>query len=109
MEIKHEGVGYRCDKCDYQTKHKCTLKKHIRSEHEGVTYNSNKCNYRAKQKSHLKLHVQSVHEKLNINVLNVNTHYYGEVTSNIVLLQIMKVFHITVASGVLSKQIGNAI
>ena len=71
MKSKHEGVGYKCDQCDYSASHSSTLKIHKKSQHEGVKYRCNQCDYIASQSSNLKVHKKSKHEGLHINVTSM--------------------------------------
>ena len=40
ISIKHEGVKYSCDQCEYQSLHQGHLKRHISRKHEDVRYSS---------------------------------------------------------------------
>ena len=50
-----------CDQCDYKTKRKDNLKKHIDSVHGDVRYSCDQCYYKATKRTHLKTHIDSVH------------------------------------------------
>ena len=55
-EIKHKGVRYLCDKCEYSTSRASLLKRHIENKHEGVRYNCDNCECAATRASNLKKH-----------------------------------------------------
>lgn len=61
-ELKKHGPVYQCNQCEYQTKGKNTLKRHIDAEHGGIKYPCQYCQYEAKAKEHLKKHVEAKHE-----------------------------------------------
>ena len=52
---------HSCDQCDYKTKRKYGLKKHIESVHGGVWHSCEQCDYKTKWKDDLKTHTESVH------------------------------------------------
>ena len=70
--IKHEDykgtnmdrMNINCNQCDYQAKHKSSLRHHKRSKHDGVKYTCNKCDYQASWKKSLTQHILSKHEGL---------------------------------------------
>jgi len=52
---------FSCEKCDYRTRSRGDMKKHVLAIHEGVRYPCDQCSYRATQQGHLKLHKKSKH------------------------------------------------
>ena len=50
-----------CDQCDYKTKWKDNLKKHIDAVHGAVWYSCDQCDYKSKWKDNLKKHIDSGH------------------------------------------------
>ena len=38
MELKHEGICYTSDQCEYNAGMKSNLERHIKEKHEGVCY-----------------------------------------------------------------------
>ena len=50
---------HSCDQCDYKTKRKYGLKKHIESVHGGVWHSCEQCDYKTKWKDNLKKHLDS--------------------------------------------------
>eukprot|EP00092_Neocalanus_flemingeri_P083225 GFUD01104424.1.p1 GENE.GFUD01104424.1~~GFUD01104424.1.p1 ORF type:complete len:275 (-),score=30.23 GFUD01104424.1:32-856(-) len=54
---------FPCEKCEYRSRTKGDLKKHVLAIHEGVRYPCDQCNYRATQSGHLKLHKKTQHSK----------------------------------------------
>ena len=61
-KIKHEGVRYPCNKCEYAATTASSLKIHIEIKHEGVRYPCNKCEYATFSPSYLRNHIASVHK-----------------------------------------------
>ena len=55
---------FRCSQCNYQTRNKSHLRRHINSIHEGQKYPCDQCNYQASQDSNLKRHKRSAHPHL---------------------------------------------
>ena len=60
-ELKHLGIKYKCDDCDYQASSKKMLKRHEEKKHSGLTFGCNICVFRGNTKKHLKLHTQRTH------------------------------------------------
>ena len=58
MELKHEGICYTSDQCEYNAAMKSNLERHIKEKHEGVCYTCDQCEYRAKSKSSLEHQVK---------------------------------------------------
>ena len=57
---------FRCNDCDYSTKHKATMKRHIKRKKEKPQsiigkFQCNECEYSSNKKSNLKFHSESVH------------------------------------------------
>ena len=52
---------FQCSQCNYQTRKKFHLRRHINSIHEGTKYPCDQCNYQASQDSNLKRHRRSAH------------------------------------------------
>ena len=63
QNLVKKGLGqtYSCENCNYQTKWKGDLKKHIDSIHDNVTHSCDYCDYKATQKGALQRHMQKVH------------------------------------------------
>ena len=55
--MKHNGVLYSCNKCNYKAVRKATLKTHVNSEHEGISYNCDQCSFNSKRQAILCRHV----------------------------------------------------
>ena len=66
MAFKHDGTQLQCEKCDYQSALKQSLKLHIQSKHDGIGYacgECDQCSYRASKKQNLEKHMQEyLHE-----------------------------------------------
>ena len=63
IKLKHQGVKYPCDQCDYKATVKNDLLRHIKSRHEGVKYPCNQCDYNTTQKTYYLLtHMKSKHK-----------------------------------------------
>jgi len=60
--VKHIGMRYPCDQCEYLTTTASFLKSHKESKHIGIRYLCDKCEYSATTTSHLIRHKQSPHE-----------------------------------------------
>ena len=60
-EANHEGIRYPCDQCDLIYTSLSDLNKHQRSKHEGIRYPCDKCKYGAITMTHLKRHKESKH------------------------------------------------
>ena len=43
----HEGVKYKCDKCEYRSTRQNYVGVHKLTVHEGVTYKCNDCDYQS--------------------------------------------------------------
>merc|ERR1711874_58908 len=87
-ESRHEGVHYSCSQCEYKSKEKARLRKHIKThdcasvqrrkkapDDDSVqkrkrrkrnlgNFPCNECEYIAKESKHLKQHVEGVHLKI---------------------------------------------
>ena len=61
-ELKHEGVKYPCDQCDYVATNSSNQKRHKNAMHEGVRYPCDQCDYAATVANDLKRHKESKHE-----------------------------------------------
>ena len=59
MATKHDGEQFRCEKCDYQSASKHSLKLHTQSKHDGIRYVCGECGYKATQKQNLKTHIMT--------------------------------------------------
>ena len=57
MAAKHDGERSQCEKCDYQSASKKSLKLHTQSNHDGIRYVCGECGYKATQKRILKTHI----------------------------------------------------
>ena len=56
---------FKCEKCSYETKRKCDLKKHVKQVHDKIKDNfCTQCDYKASLKSDLIKHVKIVHDKI---------------------------------------------
>ena len=53
----------KCDQCEYKTKDRSNLNKHIKSVHEGKKEPCNECAYSATSKGNLKKHIAVKHKK----------------------------------------------
>merc|ERR1712098_838618 len=53
---------YKCEQCDYQTKYKCDLNKHVGAKHKGVKYPCHQCHYQANRADNLQQHIKSKHK-----------------------------------------------
>ena len=59
--MKHEGIKFHCDQCDYKASWKACIKAHSNAEHEGVFYFCDQCDYKASYKRILKTHMKVEH------------------------------------------------
>ena len=50
------GDTYKCEKCDYRSKHKHNVKSHNRAQHEVVKYSCNFCDYKTGYSHNLNKH-----------------------------------------------------
>lgn len=59
VTLQHEPIKilYKCDKCDYSTKHKTELKLHIRRHNGEKPFKCPQCPFSSLLKSALKLHM----------------------------------------------------
>ena len=55
--------NYHCENCNYASKYKHNLNKHVKSIHEGVKYPCSDCDYKATRTDNLKTHRLSKHSK----------------------------------------------
>ena len=62
--FKHEGKGYKCDKCEYKAGTKQTINEHKATKHEGREYRcaEAECNYVSMSKGCLRNHKKVVHD-----------------------------------------------
>ena len=56
---KHDGLRFRCEKCDYQSASKPSLKLRTQSKHDGIRYVCGGCGFKATQKHFLKSHIMT--------------------------------------------------
>ena len=72
IEVKHEGVKYDCKECNNQYATKEKLKRHIKAIHEGLKFICYECNSQFTRKESLTYHFNSQHEgiKLECNKCN---------------------------------------
>ena len=64
---KTKDGKFKCpyqDICNYVSKYRANLKKHIRVVHEGVRYPCHLCDVRTTSKASLQLHIRTVHDGL---------------------------------------------
>ena len=63
MRSIHQGIHYKCDKCDHEATQPSSLKAHIKSMHAetGMKFPCKICNYRGTSRSALRHHVDDVH------------------------------------------------
>ena len=59
---EHDGLRYKCNKCDSEFRAKVNLRRHILGRHEGVNYKCSKCSYSTFVKTALKAHMKARHE-----------------------------------------------
>ena len=61
----HEGIKFECEVmgCNYTANTRPSILKHLKSKHEGVTYPCDQCNHKANQKWNLQKHIQRKHHK----------------------------------------------
>ena len=52
---------YKCLQCEFSSKDRGNLKKHIGYKHEGIRYACHHCDYKATTTSHLNRHVKNIH------------------------------------------------
>ena len=57
----HDGIIYRCEKCDYTNIRKQALSEHILAKHEGRVFNCDKCNKKFRYKDTLTRHQNFKH------------------------------------------------
>merc|ERR1712129_2381 len=60
-EIKVNGEAFQCSQCNYQTRKRDHLRRHLDSIHEGKKYPCDQCNYKASQDTNLKRHKRTAH------------------------------------------------
>ena len=53
---------FQCDMCDFTTRWKLSIKRHIEEVHKLIKYPCDKCEYQATQVSNLIRHKQAIHE-----------------------------------------------
>jgi hypothetical protein len=59
---------FKCDKCEYETKNKHDLKRHIKSIHDKIKdFKCNKCEYKCSNNNDLKEHTKRIHDKIKDN------------------------------------------
>ena len=62
VKSRHEGVKFPCDLWDYKAHHKSYLLTHLKSVHDGFRFPCDQSNYKARQNKHLIMHIKSVHK-----------------------------------------------
>ena len=63
IQSVHNGIRYKCGKCDYKCKRSCSLKRHNQSVHEGLTrFNCDKCDFQCYEKKNMIRHKRRKHE-----------------------------------------------
>ena len=55
-------MKYKCEKCNYSTALKKSLKKQIQYVHNNLKYICEQCDYKAAQKCNINTQIESVHE-----------------------------------------------
>ena len=62
----HDKIkDFKCDKCEYVCSTICSLKSHIKSVHDKIKdFKCDKCEYVCSITSHLKEHIKAVHDKI---------------------------------------------
>ena len=71
QNMKHEGVKYPCDQCDYKATQKQFLLEHEKSKHEGVMFSCDQCEYK-QHRSDICQDMKNQNMKvLGIHVINV--------------------------------------
>ena len=60
--LLHEGIIYRCDKCDYRNSRKQALNSHINAKHKGTLYKCDQCEVTFKYVPNLRRHKVSIHD-----------------------------------------------
>ena len=73
---KVNNVNHSCNQCNYQTRNKSNLKKHIRKGHKNCNYPCDQCNYQTDKNSNLRRHIRKVHNSAisACNRCNYQTH-----------------------------------
>jgi len=61
-EAKHEGIRYPCELCEFTTTRPGDLKRHKESKHEGKRHPCFQCDYIATELRSLKSHIKAIHE-----------------------------------------------
>merc|ERR1712226_466520 len=67
MENQNQGkiIQFKCEKCDYTTKQKYLLQRHVKFVHDKIRpFKCTKCEMSFGQKAHLSSHNRSIHDKL---------------------------------------------
>ena len=62
LAVQDAAGSYPCDKCNYKTKYKSNLAKHIKAIHEGERNPCSQCDYKGIDSSSLMVHMKTVHE-----------------------------------------------
>ena len=61
-DYKKDNLFY-CDQCNFHSRGKSEVNRHVASIHMGVRYSCNQCEYSATQNTNLQRHVKTKHEK----------------------------------------------
>ena len=61
-ELKHEGIRYHCDQCNYVATLSSSLKRHKKSKHKSIVYSCDQCDHEATHSGGLYKHKQSKHD-----------------------------------------------
>ena len=87
IQKQHEGIRYPCDKCDYIGKLSRSLQQHIKVNHQGELTNHycEYCGHILKTSSGLKLHINSVHKNIRFACLETGCDYKGKAKWNLKL------------------------
>eukprot|EP00092_Neocalanus_flemingeri_P016415 GFUD01017765.1.p1 GENE.GFUD01017765.1~~GFUD01017765.1.p1 ORF type:complete len:324 (+),score=60.77 GFUD01017765.1:140-1111(+) len=72
MEETDEGSRkiYSCDKCDFNSAHPTSIKRHIQAKHDGIRHKCQVCDFHASQTHDLKRHTSRVHPEEYKNLYN---------------------------------------
>ena len=72
MPKSHDGKQLQCEKCDYQSASKHSLKLHTHSKHDGIGYACGDCGHQATRKQSLKSHMASKHGGTQLQFFSIN-------------------------------------
>ena len=56
VKVKHLGLKYKCDECDYQANHKQSLDLHVKIKHLGIKFRCDECDYKVESQEYLMMH-----------------------------------------------------